>query len=245
MIAIVLSNVRERAALGPLCESRGWPCSECDSLHGLKKLLREIQPRAVLTRSKLVDGYSDDVLSTLRAAGLLPATKVIVLIGPGASSAQEARQIALGADCVMRDPVRIDVLMEYLAKYRNRPLPTAPRARGTTTTLLSFASAAVDTVARQVKHAGKFAHLTPREVRLVELLLDSPGQLVTYSALYNEILGRRFRGDTGNMRVLLGKLDASFRSVGIALRHFVEVIPKSGYRYIPGRHGFVSPITEK
>jgi DNA-binding winged helix-turn-helix (wHTH) protein len=73
--------------------------------------------------------------------------------------------------------------------------------------------------------------LTPREVLLVEVLAGSKGQIVTYETLYSEVLGRRFRGDTSNMRVLLGKLGSSIRPLGLTLQHHVDVIPKTGYRY--------------
>ena len=49
--------------------------------------------------------------------------------------------------------------------------------------------------------------------------------------------GRRFRGDTSNLRVLLGKLTASAVSLGISLQKWVEVIPKLGYRYRRPRSG--------
>jgi DNA-binding winged helix-turn-helix (wHTH) protein len=68
-------------------------------------------------------------------------------------------------------------------------------------------------------------------VTLVELLAHSGGELLTYECLYSDILGRSFRGDTSNMRVLLGKLTASLQPIGIGVRRWVEVIPKTGYRY--------------
>ena len=232
MIAIVASSLHERTAFAALCESRGWAYAECDSLRAVKKLLRHSRPRVVLARHKLSDGYSDDVIAALATAGLLPTTKVVVLLGPGATAAQEARQVSLGADSVHRDPVRSDVLTEYLAKYFSRALSPAPRVLHTAgEKSFSFAGAAVYPVERRLGHAGKVARLTPREVQLAELLFESPGEVVTYSTLYNEILGSRFQGDTSNMRVLLGKLGASFRSLGLVFRQYIEVIPKTGYRY--------------
>jgi len=156
--------------------------------------------------------------------------KVLVLAGAGTPAAHEARQLALGADHVLRDPVRTDVLLEYLSRFQRRPAPArkTPRRRATS---FRFAGARLLPLERSIEYAGRTASLTPREVQLAELLVESTGTVVTYTTLYSEILGRRFRGDTGNLRVLLGKLDASLRSIGIFLRKHVEVIPKTGYRY--------------
>ena len=236
MIAIVSPAAPERAALAALCASRGWVTTECDSLRALKQLLGRIRPRIVLTRRRLGDGFSDDVLAALAAAGHLTTVKVIILVSASTPPAVEARQVALGADCVQRDPVRTDVLAEYLAKYQRQ----LPRLRREATPAVvpkpfQFAGARVDPVARQIQRGPKAVHLTPHEVALAELLAESRGGLVAYETLYSEILGRRFRGDTSSMRVLLGKLGVSARGVGVALREWVEVIPKLGYRYRPTR----------
>ena len=84
---------------------------------------------------------------------------------------------------------------------------------------------------RSLVYRNKTVALTPREVELAEVLARSGVGIVTYDTLYSEILGRRFHGDTSNMRVLLGKLRISSRAVGIAFDRWIEVIPKLGYRY--------------
>ena len=232
MILIVSSFPQERQALANLCASREWPCIECDSLRTLRKNLKSIRPTVVVTRHKLSDGYSDDVLFALTSSALLPLTKVVVLLSAGIGAAHEARQVALGADCVHRDPVRIDVLVEYLAKYRREALDSADRPkRALTREPSEFAGATIDWNERRLLHAGKSAVLTPREIQLVELLIESEGAILTYDTLYHEILGRRFDGDTGNIRVLLTRLTGKAASVGISLREWIEVLLKSGYRY--------------
>jgi len=231
VIAIVSPVAEERSAFAALCVSRGWVTAECDSLHAFQRLLQRQRPGVVLTRRRLGDGYSDDVIAALTAAGLAGAVNVVVLIGAGTPAAVEARQVTLGADCVQRDPVRPDVLAEYLAKYhRAGKHPRRPASRPVER-VLQFAGARVDPIERKIQAGSATGHLTPHEVALVESLVQAQGDVVTYETLYSEILGRRFRGDTSNMRVLLGKLASSARGVGVPLRQWVEVIPKLGYRY--------------
>jgi DNA-binding response OmpR family regulator len=233
MIAIVSSSARERVAFAAVCESRGWPWTECDSVRKLARLLIQMRPRVIILRHKLADGYSDDVLRMLKDAGSGQPPKVIVLLSAGTPSAVEARQVLLGADVVLCDPIRADVVSAYVERFRaTRPrlaVESFPADRGT----ISFAGASVNVVERTLRHGTRNIGLTPREVELIQILSESRGQVVTYEALYSEILGRKFQGDTSNMRVLLGKLGDTCRRVGLTLRSHVDVIPKSGYRLRP------------
>ncbi len=232
MIMIVSSAPQERHALANLCASRAWPCIDCDSLRTFRKNLKTIRPAVVVTRHKLGDGYSDDVLFALASSGLLPSTKVVVLLSAGTGATHEARQVTLGADSVHRDPVRVDVLVEYLAKYRRQALnPEVRPQRALAREPSEFAGATIDWNERRLVHAGKSIVLTPREIQLVELLIESQDAILTYETLYHEVLGRRFDGDTGNIRVLLTRVVGKAAAVGIRLRDWVEVILKSGYRY--------------
>lgn len=231
MIAIVSPAPQERVALTALCASRGWVTTECDSLRAFKKLLQHLGPGIVVTRRRLGDGYADDVMAALATAGMSSSAKVVILIGADTPSSAEARLVALGADFVQRDPVRPDVLAEYLAKYQNGLPPAGAGKPRIVLKPFAFAGASVDPVERTLQRRNKTTHLTPHEVDLVELLLHSEGGVLTYDMLYSDILDRRFRGDTSNMRVLLGKLMASARTVGLPLRNWVQVVPKLGYRY--------------
>lgn len=238
MLTIISSVARERAAFAALSDARRWGYSECDSIRAFKRLLQHTRPGIVLVRQKLSDGYSDDVIALLKDNGA-SATKIVVLLPAGSPSALEARQIALGAHCVQRDPVRTDVLVEYLNQYRVHSKHTAKASPAAAPTF-AFAGATIHFVDRKIESNGKSASLTPRELQLAGLLGESAGAVLSYETLYSEILSQKFRGDTSNLRVLLGKLDVSARRAGIALRSWVEVIPKLGYRYRAPSSDFLS-----
>lgn len=233
MIAIVSSNPRERSALAAVCEARKWPHEECDSLRSVRRLLDEATPRVIIARGRLSDGFSDDLAAVLAARGSASPPAVILLIEAGSSSAHEARQISLGASAVLRDPVRTEVLVAYTGKFWNesvwaRPLAATAHAKELR---LTFAGATVHPLERRVENGSRKHRITPREVQLLKLLAESEGHVVTYHTLYSDILGRKFRGDSSNMRVLLRKLHASFALLQIRLREYITVIPKTGYRY--------------
>lgn len=225
MITILSSAPREREALTALCEQRRWSVAACDSLRAFRRHLIRSAPRVVLTRAKLVDGFCDQFLGAP-----LQSARTIVLIAAGTPSSVEARLVALGADCVLRDPVRTDVLSEYIAKYlsaRNRQgtlRPSPPKE-------IPLAGLTVDILDRQLISKHRSVKLTPREIALIQLLVEAEGEVVTYDTLYHELLGRSFTGDTINMRVLLKKLSTSVQEAGVDLREWIDVIPKTGYRY--------------
>jgi DNA-binding response OmpR family regulator len=232
MILIVSNFTREAAALAALCETRSWPCLACASIAAFRSLVEKTEPRAVVTRHRFRDGYSDDLFSLLKLSGLAVMPKSIVLVAANFTARQEARQIALGADCVLRDPIRVDVLVEYLAKYRSpdaKPAGTSPTAA----LCFEFAGAQVFPHEHRVEHLNDFLQVTPREIEFLQILARSPGKVVSYHTLYAELLGRTFAGDTANLRVLLGKTAASFQRLRINLREVVQVIPKTGYQYLP------------
>lgn len=231
MILLVSPTPRERAAFVALFEHRGWPTLPCDSTKAAARILHRCRPRVVVTRQRLADGFSDDIITLLRVARLLPMTKIIVLAAAGATSTAEARQLSLGADCLLRDPVRTDVLLAHLAKFCQGSRATRAKSEPSRDRTISFSGATVRPSERLLLRDRQSVSLTRREVELIELLVQSRGETLSYEHLYHEILGRHFTGDTSNMRVLLGKLSHSAARVGIRLRQWVEVIPKTGYRY--------------
>lgn len=231
MIAIASSTAAERDALAALCEAQGWVTIECQSVRATLRTLRRHRPRVVVASHRLEDGYSDDIFAALDTSAGPPATKIVILLEAGIPSTIEVRQVSLGADCVLRNPIRTDVLTAYIRKFLKAvSASSAPHGR-TDAARIEFCGGLFAPVERTLQHGEKCVSLTPREAVLIEILTQSSGIVASYERLYGEILGRRFRGDTSNMRVLLGKLATSCRSIGMSIRPHVQVIPKTGYRY--------------
>ena len=233
MILFVCNSNREAAALTTVCDHRAWAAYSCTTIREFRSLTAKIHPRTIVVRHRLIDGYSDDIFAVLRETPLRLRPKVIVLMSADRSAQTEARQIALGADCALHDPVRMEVLLAYLAKYRLPAEPTARLSKGMRT---SFSIAGVEVYPDEHRIArGKLSHrIAPQEVALLRILSIAAKEVVPYPVLYGELFGRRFDGDTSNCRVLLCKVLASFHLLRVELKPFIQVIPKSGYLYSPG-----------
>jgi len=232
MILFLSSSNREAAALAAACDHRSWVAYTCTTIREFRPLAEKIQPRAVVVRHRLLDGYSDDVFTYLKDQPFAVRPRVIVLMSAERTAQTEARQVALGADCVLHDPVRVEILLEYLARYRGA---TETPTRSSTGRHASFSIAGVEVYPHEHRIArGKQSHhIAPQEAALLGILSSEANEVVPYPVLYGELFGRRFEGDTANCRVLLCKVLASFKLLGVELRPFIQVIPKSGYLYTP------------
>lgn len=230
VIIIVSSSAREAGALASIAAKTPCPVITCNTIGQLKTKLRTTSPALVVSRMRLADSYSDDALALLAQAGLLPGTKVIVLAGADCTPKQEARQLSLGADCVLRDPLRPDVLCEYVSKFLRQP--AGRPVRGLELRDFTLAGATVFPEKQQMQRGPRSVHLSPKEVALARLLAESGGKLLTYDLIYAELFQRAFAGDSANMRVLLGKLAGSYRELGLDLRAAIRVTPKTGCTYV-------------
>jgi DNA-binding response OmpR family regulator len=230
VIIIISSSPREARALVALTANQPRAVYACASLAQFKAQLRKAAPALVVTRARLIDRYSDDVMVLLTEAGFLPATKVIVLIEADCTSREEARQLALGADCVMRDPLRPEVLLEYVSKFSRPALETRSLAQ-LPPDQFSLAGATFLPGQQTLSRGGRSIHIAPMEIEIARLLADSPCKTLSYQFLYSQLFNRSFSGDSSNLRVLLGKLAASYRKLGLDLRGTIRVTPKVGYCY--------------
>ena len=114
-----------------LAESAGWVTTEAGGLREARRMLARQSPRVIVARHQLADGFADHLLREI-GADTPGRPRLIILASPGMAATEEARQVSLGADCVLRDPVRSEVLLAYLARYLRRagaaPAPPAVMA---------------------------------------------------------------------------------------------------------------------
>ncbi len=231
VILILSDSLREATLLGNLCEHRSWLFGTGKSVEDYARSLEAAPPHTIITRHKLAEGYSDDLFARV-AQQSSHAPKIIVLMPANCTVAEEARQLRLGADCVLRDPLRLEVLLAYLEKFETRPSSRiAPTPAKPVT--IRFAGAEIRMLEHEISRGARTVQTTPRVIELLRLLARTPGKVVPYPLIYSEVFGRRFTGETANARVLLARTVADFRKLGVDLRKEIAVIPKSGYLYKP------------
>jgi len=75
--------------------------------------------------------------------------------------------------------------------------------------------------------------LSRLQVRFLEELAKSDGQLIDYESLFHLVWDRGYSGDNGAVRECASSLRQCFKKAGFVFNHFVTTIHGSGYRYGP------------
>jgi len=165
-----------------------------------------------------LDGFA--VCQRLRAAGDVP---ILMLTARDAVS-DRVTGLDSGADDYLTKPFAFEELLARIRALLRRTRPTAGEPP------LRFADLTMDLAARQVWRGERPVDLTAREFDLLELLMRHPGQVLTRDAIYQNVWGFDFDGESNlaevYIRYLRHKLEAgaeprliqTVRGVGYVLR---------------------------
>jgi two-component system KDP operon response regulator KdpE len=164
--------------------------------------------------------------------GLRGWTQVPILVVSGRTdAADKVAALDAGADDYVTKPFSVD---ELLARVRalTRRLPAGEDEPVTT-----FGGVSVDFSAKQVTRIGSEEHaesirLTPTEWRILELLIQNPGKLITRESLLTQVWGPHHTRDTGYLRLYFAQLRKKLEPVPSRPRYLVTVLGM-GYRFVP------------
>ncbi|WEO77395.1 response regulator transcription factor [Cryobacterium sp. SO2] len=167
-----------------------------------------------------------EVIDSVRSWNSVP---ILVVSGrSGASDKVEA--LDRGADDYVTKPFSID---ELLARIRalTRRMPTSGDEP-----VVTFGDITVDlpakTIVRATAGGPAPVRLTPTEWQILELLLRTPGKLVSRQALYAEVWGQHKMTDTGYLRLYLAQLRKKLEPDPAHPRYLLTEAGM-GYRFAP------------
>ncbi|TXS48962.1 DNA-binding response regulator [Streptomyces sp. uw30] len=181
------------------------------------------QPDVVMLDLGLPDMDGVDVIKALRGWTRVP---ILVL---SARQASDEKVVALdaGADDYVTKPFSMDELMARLraAVRRSEDTPLAPE-----TTLVETDEFTIDLRAKKVARGGRDVRLTPTEWHLLEILVTSPGRLVTQKYLLQEVWGVSQSSKTNYLRVYMAQLRRKLEADPSHPRYLITE-PGMGYRF--------------
>ena len=180
--------------------------------------LREDRPDVVVLDLGLPDLSGIEVLRRLRAWSTTP----VVVLSARAESTEKVEALDLGADDYVTKPFGMD---ELLARIR-----AAARRAGSDVPVLEAGDLVIDLPARRVTKAGEVVRLTPTEWGLLEMLVRTPGRLITQRDLLHEVWGPAYDKETNYLRVYVGALRKKLEDDPSAPRHLITE-PGMGYRF--------------
>jgi two-component system, OmpR family, KDP operon response regulator KdpE len=145
----------------------------------------------------LPDMDGADVLERLRAWSSVP----LIVLSVRGSEDEKVRLLELGADDYMVKPFG---MAELLARANSAMRRQLRAARGEP--IITFGPLAIDFAARAVSINGQRLTLTPKEYRLLQILAQHSGNVVTHQFLLREIWGNEHVDDTHYLRIFVRKL---------------------------------------
>ena len=167
-----------------------------------------------------IDGV--EVVRGIRAGSTVP----IVVLSARHQSVSKVQALDAGADDYVTKPFGMDELLARLRAVRRR---TATGPDDPTVVAEGFT---VDLATKRVIREGHDVHLTPKEWDIVEVLVRSPGRLVSQRQLLQQVWGPEYETETEYLRVLMGRVRAKLEVDHSRPRHF-RTEPGMGYRFEP------------
>ena len=145
----------------------------------------------------LPDMDGSDVVERIRSWSSVP----IIILSVKSSEMEKVRLFELGADDYVTKPFG---MAELLARSK---VVLRRKARATTgDSVIRIETLKIDLAARNVFLGDDRLTLTPKEYRLLQILAQYPGNVVTHQELLKEIWGLPHINDTHYLRIVVRKL---------------------------------------
>ena len=224
-VMLVEDDAPLRSALAASLSSHGYTVVETGSAEEAVVMAGQRVPDLVLLDLTLPGADGLHALRRLRSFTAVPIVVLTVRDG----KADKLAALDDGADDYVVKPFDVDELLARVrAALRRRPDVEDPTA------VVRVGDLTIDRVRSRVTRGGEDVHLTPTELRFLELLVKSDGRLITYSQAARELpASRGGELDQKALRVFVGqlrrKLGDDAADPKLIVTHF-----GLGYRWIAG-----------
>jgi two-component system KDP operon response regulator KdpE len=179
-------------------------------------------PDAVILDLLLPDGSGTDVCRELRTWTDVP----IVLVSAVGEEEEKIAALDAGADDYVTKPFAIG---ELLARLR----AALRRAGGAGEPVIAVGPITVDLEKQAVAVEGRPVHLTPHEFRLLRLLAQNEGKLMTHRSILREVWGPGYGVESNYLHVYVSQLRRKLEP-DPARPRFLLTEPGAGYRLVGG-----------
>ncbi len=190
-----------------------------DALHAAEA----VRPDLLVLDLGLPDIDGVEVIRRLRTWSPVP----IVVLSGRVDSRDKVDALDAGADDYVTKPFSID---ELLARIRavtrrrsNAPDPRSARIGRFDVDLANH---------RVTDPAGSLTHLTPTEWQLIEVLVASPGKLISQRQLLQQVWGPTYHSETQYLRQYMAQLRRKLEDDPARPRHLITE-PGMGCRFAP------------
>jgi two-component system KDP operon response regulator KdpE len=204
-------------------EAEGWRVFESDNMKRGLIDAGSRRPDLVILDLGLPDGDGIDFISQVRQWSPMP----IIILSARTNEQDKIRGLDAGADDYLTKPFGLG---ELLARVR-AALRRQHRPEGDAGSIVEFGNVRVDLQARLVSKGGETVHLTPTEYRLLTVLINHAGRVVTNAQLLREVWGPAHEENGHYVRIYMGHLRQKLEADPTRPRYIVTE-PAVGYRLL-------------
>ena len=183
-------------------------------------------PDVILLDLGLPDMEGIDVIRRVRGWSNVP----IIVISARTEDADKISALDAGADDYLTKPFSVDELMARLRATQRRLAYTNTSAPADS----AFVNGAlrVDYAANTASVNGEELRLTPIEYRLLCLLAQNVGKVLTHTFITQKIWGKRMESDIASLRVYMAMLRRKIESASGSETQYIQTHIGIGYRMI-------------
>ncbi len=176
--------VEDEPAIGLLLtynlEAEGYLVERVERGDKAESRLEESPPDLVILEWMLPDVSGFEICRRLRAREVTHTLPVLMLTARGDEG---VRGLSIGSDDYVVKPFSVPELMARVRALLRRARPARAKAR------LSAGELELDRETRSVRRGGRKIHLGPTEFRLLEYLMEKPGQVFSRAQLLDSVWG--------------------------------------------------------
>jgi two-component system, OmpR family, KDP operon response regulator KdpE len=195
-ILVVDDEPQIRKLLRLALETHGYAVVEAATAEAALRAAVMRRPDLVVLDLGLPDREGFDVLAALREWSQLP----VLVLSVRAREAEKVRAFELGADDYVVKPFGMAELLARIgAALRRRPADQAAP-------VFQLGGLEVDLARRVVRVDDAEVRLSPKQYRLLQVLVVNAGKVVTHRQLLNEVWGAAHVDDVQYLRVFVRKL---------------------------------------
>ena len=162
-------------------EEEGWQVNESSTLQRGLIDAGTRQPDLVILDLGLPDGDGIDFIKDVRRWSSVP----IIVLSARVSEVEKIRALDAGADDYLTKPFGIGELQARVRATLRRQRQPGVDLSG----IVQFGDVKIDMQARLVTKADEVVHLTPTEFRLLNVVVNSAGRVVTNPQVLREVWG--------------------------------------------------------
>lgn len=181
------------------------------------------KPDLIILDLGLPDGDGIDFIRDLRQWSQTP----IIVLSARTEETDKIAALDAGADDYLSKPFGVGELQARLRVALRRHAGSQQADP-----VIHFADVEVDLVARRVVRGNEELHLTPIEFRLLAVLLNHPGKVLTQRQLLNQIWGPNAVEHSHYLRIYMGHLRQKLEADPARPQHLLTETG-IGYRFMP------------